>query len=406
MTPDIATIRGRFPALSEPLVFLENAGGSQVPGCVPDAISDYMRTSYVQLGAGYPLSCQADSVIDRAHAFGETFVGDDDAGKAILGPSSSQLCSMLAGCYADVLETGDNVVIVETGHEANIGPWAHLAARGIEVRTWRIDAETFVCPLDALDALLDERTRIVAVVHVSNLLGEVVDLAPICARAHAVGARVVADGVAFAPHRAIDVAALGVDWYVFSTYKVYGPHMAVLWGRGDAIAELTGPNHFFVPRGDVPYKFELGGVNHEGCAGWLAVGDYLAFLAGRKPGTAADRATVVDAFGAMQALEAPLTARLVSYLVEHPKLRVIGPTTPDRERVATISFVHETLPSSRIVAACHEAGIAVRNGHMYARRLCEPLGLDPDEGVVRVSALHYNTLDEIERVVAVLGRLA
>jgi cysteine desulfurase family protein (TIGR01976 family) len=406
MTPSITDIRSRFPALQQPLAFLENAGGSQVPECVPDAISAYMRENYVQLGAQYPLSTRADRVVKRAHAFSETFVGGRRTGKAILGPSSSQLCAMLAQCYAEILEPGDNVVIVDTGHEANIGPWAQLAKHGVEVRTWCIDPETLECPLDALDDLLDERTRVVAVVQVSNLLGEVVDLAPISERAHAVGARVVADGVAFAPHRAVDVAALGVDWYAFSTYKVYGPHMAVLWGRNDAIAELTGPNHFFVPRDDVPYKFELGGVNHEGCAGWLAVGQYLSFLAGREPGSPVDRSTIVDAFSAMQALEEPLTARLVEYLLAHPRLRVIGATTDDRERVPTVSFIHESMPSSQIVAACHEAGIAVRNGHMYARRLCEPLGLDPDEGAVRVSALHYNTLDEIERVIAVLDGLA
>ena len=325
---------------------------------------------------------------------------------AILGPSSSQLCQMLADAYADVLAPGDNVVTVETGHEANVGPWAKLGKRGVEVRTWRIDPETLACPLDALDDLLDERTRIVAVVHVSNLLGEVIDLAPICERAHAVGARVVADGVAYAPHRAIDVAAWGVDWYVFSTYKVYGPHMAVLWGRREALADVTGPNHFFVPADDVPYKFELGGVSHEGCAGWLAVGQYLAFLAGRVEEEPVDRQTVVDAFDVMQALEAPLTERLVGHLAAHPRLRVVGPATPDRDRVPTVSFVHDTLPASRIVAACHAARVAVRNGHMYARRLCEPLGLDPEEGVVRISALHYNTMDEIERALAAIDAIA
>jgi cysteine desulfurase family protein (TIGR01976 family) len=337
--------------------------------------------------------------VTRAHAFAETFVGGGETGRAILGPSSSQLCAMLAQCYGDVLTAGDNVVIVETGHEANVGPWERLARRGIEVRTWRVDPETFACPLDELDALLDERTAVVAVVHVSNLIGEIMDVAAVAQRAHAVGARVVVDGVALAPHRTVDVESLGCDWYVFSTYKVFGPHMAVLWGRHDAIAELTGPNHFFVAKDDVPYKFELGGVPHESCAGWLAVGEYLAFLAGRD---VADRATVESAFAEMARLEAPLTERLLAFLVADARYTVIGPDAADQHRVPTISFLHASRTPAEVVAALHAAGIAVRNGHMYARRLCEPLGLDPDGGVVRVSAVHYNTVAEIDRVIEVL----
>jgi cysteine desulfurase family protein (TIGR01976 family) len=403
--PTHTEIRARFPALAGKTVFLENAGGSQVPECVPDAIRDYMRETYVQLGAGYPLSQRADDVVARAHSFSERFVGGEGTGTAILGPSSSQLCAMLAQCYGDVMAAGDNVVIVETGHEANVGPWARLEARGIEVRTWRVDPETGQCPLDTLDDLLDERTRVVAVVHVSNLLGEIVDVAEVCRRAREAGARTVVDGVAFAPHRAVDVEAVGCDWYVFSTYKVYGPHMAVLWGRTDAVAELTGPNHFFVPRDDVPYKFELGGVPHESCAGWLAVGDHLAFVAGREAGPDVDRATIVDAFARMAELEAPLTERLLDFLVADPRFRVIGPDDAGDDRVATVSFLHVERTSADVVAALHASGIAVRNGHMYARRLCEPLDLDPDDGVVRVSAVHYNTVAEIDRVIDALDTL-
>lgn len=400
--PTLDALRARFPALGGSTAFLENAGGSQVPACVPDAIRDYMRTTYVQLGAGYPLSRAADDVVARAHAFSELLVGGAETGVAALGPSSSQLCAMLAQAYGDVLAPGDNVVVVETGHEANVGPWVRLARRGVEVRTWHVDPETFACPLDSLDELLDERTRVVAVVHVSNLLGEVVDVAAIARRARAVGARTVVDGVAFAPHRAIDVEALGCDWYVFSTYKVYGPHMAVLWGRRDAVAEITGPNHFFVPRDEVPYKLELGGVPHESCAGWLAVGEYLAFLAERDT---VDRATVVAACAEMERLEAPLTERLLGFLVADPRFRVVGPETAGAGRVPTVSFVHHRRPSADVAAALHAAGVAVRNGHMYARRLCEPLCIDPEDGVVRVSALHYNTVAEIDRVVDTLDAL-
>jgi cysteine desulfurase family protein (TIGR01976 family) len=402
MPPDIASIRARFPALAGDTVFLENAGGSQVPRQVADAMHRYMLETYVQLGAGYDLSKRCDDVIAEAHAFTNRLMNGTDTGVAILGPSSSQLCAMLASCYAEVLRPGDNVVVAETGHEANVGPWTRLAARGIEVRTWRVDPDTGTCPQSALDALLDERTRIVACVHVSNLVGAIVDVAGVARRAHAVGARVVVDGVAYAPHRAIDVAAWDVDWYLFSTYKVYGPHMAALYGKHHAVAELTGPNHFFVPRDEVPYKFELGGVNHEGCAGWLGVQDHLRFLAGRAQDTPCDRAAIEDAFAAMEACETPVTGRLLGFLRDRPGVRIIGPTQAGPDRVPTVSFVREGRTSAEICAAAHGAGIAIRNGHMYAHRLSEALDLDLVDGVVRVSAVHYNTADEIDRLAAAL----
>ncbi|MHC5212006.1 MAG: cysteine desulfurase-like protein [Planctomycetota bacterium] len=401
----VDAIRARFPALTSKTVFLENAGGSQVPEVVADAIRDYMLTSYAQLGAGYPESDRADAVVDEAHRFVNLFM-NGAGGEVILGPSTSQLMAMLAGCYAAILKPGDEVVVTETGHEANVGPWLALAERGITVRTWRLDPHGLECPLEALDELLNERTRIVAVVHVSNLLGQIVDLRPVADRVHAAcPAKLVVDGVAYAPHRAIDVAAWDVDYYAYSTYKVYGPHMAALWGRREALAELTGPNHFFIKRDEWPYKFELGGVDHEGCAGLLALGEYLRFLAGLADGSeppAADRAAVESAFAVMESCERPLQRRLLSFLGDRPGVRVIGPARDGPDRVGTISFVHERLSSREVVAAAQARGIGIRHGHMYAHRLCQALGLDLEDGVVRVSLVHYNNGREIERLIEAL----
>jgi hypothetical protein len=237
-----------------------------------------MLKRYVQLGAGYPMSVAATETVDRAHAFIEELMGGAGAGRAILGPSTTQLCHMLAGCIAKTIRPGDEIVLAETAHEANAGPWLALERCGATIRWWRCDRDAMELTLDGLDAVLSPRTRIVAFPHVSNLLGGILDVAEITRRAHAAGARVVVDGVAFAPHRLMSVAAWDVDWYVYSTYKVFGPHMAALHGRHDAIAELEGPNHFFIPRDKVPYVFELGGASHEGCAGLLALARYLAWL--------------------------------------------------------------------------------------------------------------------------------
>ena len=404
-TVDVARLRGRFPALDSETVFLENAGGSQVPAVVADAIHEYMRRTYVQLGAGYALADQCDAIVHEAHEFISLFMNGQGRGKVILGPSCTQLCTMLAGCYADALEPGDEIIVVQSGHEANVGPWMKLADRGFTVKMWTFDTTSMTCPLEELEKLLTERTKLVAFVHVSNLLGEIVDVAAITRIAHAAGARVVVDGVAYAPHRAIDVAAWDVDWYVYSNYKVYGPHMAALFGTHEALAELTGPNHFFIPREEIPYKFELGGASHEGCAGLLALGKYLNFLAGREEDVPIDRQAIVDAFDVMHACEDPVQKRLIGYLLGKDRVRIIGPAHSGPDRVGTISFVHESKSSAEIAAAAHAQNIGIRNGHMYAYRLCEALGLDPADGVVRVSLVHYNTVEEIDRLIEVFERV-
>jgi cysteine desulfurase family protein (TIGR01976 family) len=397
---DRERIRAQFPALAGDTVYLENAGGSQVPAIVADSIRDYMLTSYVQVGAGYPLSHRATEIVHEAHDFVRLMMNGTD-GEVILGPSTSALLQMLARCYAQVLEPGSEIVVAQTGHEANVGPWKMLDRLGFSLRWWEMDPTSCTCPLSDLEELLTDRTALVAFPHVSNLLGDIVNIEAITSLAHAAGARVVVDGVAYAPHRAMDVSAWNVDWYGYSTYKVYGPHMAALWGRRDALAELTGPNHFFVPDDDLPYKFEVGGANHEGCAGILGLRDYLAFLVGETEPAAFDRPAIERAFKIMTACELPLQARFIEYLRSRDDVRIIGPTDDGDSRVGTISFVHDSKSSAEITAAVDRSGIGIRHGHMYAYHLCEAVGLEPEDGVVRTSLVHYNTLEEIERLIEV-----
>lgn len=412
---DLNRIRSAFPALNCGVAFLENAGGSQVPACVADSIREYMLNTYVQLGAGYPISNVSTETVEAAHQFMNRFMNGESKGLSILGSSTTSLCRILAECYADILAPGDEIILAETAHEANFGPWERMAERvGWKVRHWRIDPDTYGCPIESLDKLFTERTRLVAFPHVSNLLGEIVDVQAITAKVHEAGARVVVDGVAYAPHRAIDVDAWDVDWYAFSSYKVYGPHMATLYGRHDAIDELTGPNHFFIPKDEVPYKFEPGGPSHEGCAGILALGRYLSHLADSasehvaemKPGAHQefpDRATIERAFDVMTTCELSLQEMFIDFLRSKPKIRIIGPNHAEESRVATMSFVHDDLEPTAIVDAVHQnSNIGIRFGHMYAYRLCKAIGLEPESGVVRVSAVHYNTPDEIEMLMQCL----
>ena len=396
-----ARVRAAFPALSDEVVFLENAGGSQVPAVVADAMRDYMVERYVQLGAGYPRSREATATVDAAHAWIRRLMRGDD-GHVILGASTTVLMHVLATSYAARLRPGQEIILAQTGHEANMGPWRTLERVGVKIRIWPLDPANTTCSLESLDQLLNDRTALVCFPHVSNLLGEIVDVAAITERVHAAGARVVVDGVAYAPHRRIDCAVWKVDWYVYSAYKVYGPHMAALYGRANAVAEVTGPNHFFIADDDVPYKFELGGPSHEGCAGLLALEPYLAHLIGAAVDASLDDAQLDRAFAHMTDLEREPTRRLVTYLADHPRVRLVGPSHADDTRVGTVSFVHESARSRAITEAVDRTPIAIRHGHMYAYDLCTGLGLDPDDGVVRVSLVHYNTPPEIDRLLDAL----
>ncbi|MBU0755843.1 MAG: cysteine desulfurase-like protein [Planctomycetes bacterium] len=395
-------IRRRFPALESDMVFFENAGGSQVPKVVADRMHDYLLNTYVQLDAGYALSDQSTRTVEEAHTFINLLMNGSETGKVVFGASTSVLLKMLADCYGDLLNPGDEIIVAESGHEANVGPWMKLADRGLTIRIWKFDPKTMLCPLEDLGSMLNERTKIVALPHTSNLLGDIVDIKAINSLAHHHGAKTVVDGVAYAPHRIMDVKEWEVDWYAYSTYKVYGPHMAVLYGKHEAFEELTGPNHYFVPREEVPYKFELGGACHEACAGLLGLADYLSFLAARENNGPMDRDTLLDAYEVMVRSEIPLQNRLISYLLEKPEVRIIGPKTSDQSRVATVSFVHNNRSSREIARAAHEMNFGIRNGHMYAHRLCKALDLDPDDGVVRISMVHYNTPEEVDRLIEFL----
>ncbi len=410
---DYDSVRAHFPGLASDAALLDNAGGSQMPAIVIDAMTRYMRHSFVQTGADYAESRHATETCADAHHIIKTLLNADDktssrigAGEVVLGPSSSLLLHQLADAYADALEpSASEIIVSQSCHEANIGGWVRLQDRGFTVKGWLVDPSTGESPVDRLRELLTDRTKLVVFGQVSNLLGGITDVAEVTRLAHEAGAKVVVDGVAFAPHRAPDVAAWGVDWYAVSLYKVYGPHIAALFGTHHSLGELTGPNHFFVPREKLPQKFELGGVNHEACAGLTALPDYLRVLAGQGADESFDRSTVTRAYETMTALELPLQARLLGWLRDHPRVRLIGPATDGPERVSTISFVHDALTSQEIAQTLNAQRLGVRYGHFYSYRQCRAMGITPEDGVVRVSLVHYNTPAEVERLIEALGVL-
>ncbi len=421
--PDLAAIRAAFPALARPTVFMDNAGGSQLPRVVIDAVRACCEQSFAQLGGAYDESLRAKHLIHAAHEVCRTLMNAREpqadapgAGAIILGASTTQLVYMLANCHAESPVDGrDEIVIAACGHESDVGPWARLERRGYRIRWWPTHVPSMSLRVDELLPLLNSRTRLVAFPHVSNILGEIVDAPAACAACRAVGARVIVDGVAFAPHRAIDVAALGCDYYVYSTYKVFGPHMAALYARREALSELEGPNHFFISRTEWPKKFELGGVPHEGAAAIAALPCFLRFLTGEaEPATHPEtlrRTTVEQAFARMTELELPLQERLIGFLNSRQQaagkshgVRVIGPAHALPSRVSTIAFTVAGRSSESIAGEANRRGLALRFGHFYSARLMDELGIPRDDGVVRASFVHYTSPDEVQRLIDFLGQ--
>jgi cysteine desulfurase family protein (TIGR01976 family) len=391
-------VRAQFPALGGEWAYLDNAGGSQILGRVIDRVVDYWRTSNVQLGASYERSRVATERVDAARADVAWLMGAKDARGVVLGSSTTQLVHNLAGAMAARLAPGDEIVVTSVDHEANIGAWRRLAARGVVLKEWRIREETLRLEPADLAPLLSPRTRLVCFTHCSNVVGTIHPVAEITRMVHAHGAKVCVDGVAYAPHRALMVDAWDVDYYVFSLYKVYGPHMAALYGKPELLAALDGPNHFFVANDDLPYKMQPGGVNHELSHGLGGIRAYLTDLA--------HEAGTTHPFDAIARHEAALAERLLAFLRGKRGVRILGRPDADPEaRVPTISFVAEGHPSPSIPPHADTQRIGIRFGDFYARHLIEQLGLTAHGGVVRVSMVHYNTPAEVDRLVEVLDRV-
>ncbi len=427
---DLDYARAKFPALSSGQVFMDNAGGSLTLASVADRIRDYLLHTNVQLGASYATSTVAAERYAEARVRLAEMVSAPSPEEVVFGASTTLLLELLASSFAPTLEPGDEIIVSRVDHEANIGCWLALESSGARLRFWERNVDTGELALEDLDRLLGPSTRLVCVGHVSNILGSIHPIRQIADRVHAAGALLCVDGVAFAPHRAIDVQALGVDFYALSLYKVYGPHFAMLYARREPFLELGVANHFFYGPENIPGKLEPGNANYELAWGSAGVVDYLEALGARcmaseasepesdgrvepnsgacdaNVGVPADPAAHQARDAAWQAIadhEEQLSERLLAFLRERSDVTIFGRPESDRTlRVPTISFVHARLSSSAIVEKVDPHGIGIRFGHFYAHRLVTDLGLHERDGVVRVSMVHYNRIEEVDRLIAVL----
>jgi cysteine desulfurase family protein (TIGR01976 family) len=397
---DLTAIRGEFPALAQDFVFLDNAGGSQVLTRVADRVREYLLTSSVQLGASYIHSQTAGAKVLAARQSVARLINAAHDEEVVMGGATTALMFQLIQAILPQVRPGDEIILTNTDHEANIGAWLRLQAAGAKVHFWNVNPQTLELDLSDLDRLLSPRTTWVAMTHASNVLGTVNPVAEVAKRVHKVGARLCVDAVAYAPHRLVDVQASGADIYVFSFYKVFGPHYAVLWGRRELLLQLASLNHYFITSDTLPYKLQPGNVNYELSYGCIGISDYLESV-GAALGAQGDmRSRMQHAFDAFEHHEDALAEQLLTYLRSKAGVRIIGrPHAMDGMRVPTVSFVVRGAMSEAIVLQTDRFGIGIRFGDFYAKRLIEALELQKRGGVVRVSIAHYNTHAEIERLI-------
>jgi cysteine desulfurase family protein (TIGR01976 family) len=393
-------IRSEFPALAGDFAYLDNAGGSLVLRRVADRVRDYLLTSSVQLGASYAHSQAAGQRVLAARRAVAELINAPHDDEVVMGGATTALIFLLTQALLPGIHPGDEIIVTNTDHEANIGGWVRLQRAGAVIKIWEVDRDSLALELADLDRLLSPRTRWLAVTHASNILGSVNPVQEIARRVHAVGGRVCVDAVAYAPHRLVDVQACGADVVVFSFYKVFGPHYAVMWGQRDLLLSLPSLNHYFIGAEVLPYKLQPGNVNYELSYGCIGIHEYLCDTGTALGAVGTPRQRMQAAFDAFEHHENLLAERLLGWLRGKKNVRIIGrPAVEGGRRVPTISFVVAGMPSESIVRHIDRFGIGIRFGDFYARRLIEVLGLQEQGGVVRVSMAHYNTLAEIDRLI-------
>jgi len=402
---DPNAVRAHFPAFAEPglagQAFFENAGGSYTCRQVLDILDRFYRRTKVQPHAPYPAAAAAGAAMDRAYErLAEVFNVPVEA--IHFGPSTSQNTYVLARAFARYLRPGAAIVVTNQDHEANTGAFRRLASEAFELREWRIDRETGHLDLGDLDRLLDAKVGLVAFPHASNIVGEVNPVAEICSKVAEADAVSVVDGVSYAPHGPPDVAALGADIYLMSTYKTYGPHQGVMCvapglGRG-----LPNQGHYFNDA-DIRKRLTPAGPDHAQIAAAAGIADYyqaLAALGDPAPDAASPFRHADDL---MRAQEAALMTPLLEFLTGRGDIRLIGPRTP-AGRVPTIAIA-ASRPGIELAADLAAHGVMAGGGHFYATRLLEALGVAPDHGVLRLSFVHYTAPSEIEKLIAALERV-
>jgi cysteine desulfurase family protein (TIGR01976 family) len=400
----IAEVRAAFPAIVQgaPFIFFDNAAGAQVPQSAIDAVMTHLVQHNVQRGGRYDKSRTVDQAVDTARARIAAFLNATDPREVCLGMNATSFIRLISLAVGGTLTAErDEIIVTDLDHEANIATWLALEPQGARFRWWKM-REDGLLHVEDLAPLLSPRTRLVACNVASNTLGSITDVAAAARLAHGVGAEIFLDAVHYAPHAPIDVQAWDCDYLVCSGYKIFGPHMGFLWGKFAALKALPTFREDFIPD-EPPFKIEAGTFIYENVSGMSAVIDYLEDLGARLGEANSPQGRIAAAMGAIQTYEQALSVRLLGALKAAGAM-VYGLADPARVagRLPTFAFNLPGVPPADLAQRAAEAGIGIRDGHMYAPRLITRLGLALDSGAVRVSLSHYNSLEEIDRFEAFL----
>ncbi|MDC1447710.1 aminotransferase class V-fold PLP-dependent enzyme [Candidatus Thioglobus sp.] len=404
---DVDYVKAQFPAFSDPKSskwsFFENAGGSYVPTNVIEHLNHFMTSTKVQPYAEFDTSAIAGDNMDQAtKLFAEMINAKTD--EIIIGGSTTMNMYVLSNAMRSLLKPGDEVIVTNQDHEANVGAWRRLAEHGMIIKEWQINPETAELNIDDLKALLSEKTRIVAVTHCSNIVGSINDLKSIAKLVHEYDAYIVGDGVSYAPHGFPDVKDLDVDFYAFSLYKTFGPHLGLLYGKKDILNKLPNQNHEFL-EGDVPYTLNPGGPNHEELSCLIGVYEYFNNLYEHHfPDQDASTRGKIEAVNELIAKhEMEIANPLLDYINTRDDINLIGRTKiSNKDRAPTIAFTMNNKSSKELSSDLVQQGIATRNDNFYAWRCLKALGIDTDDGVVRTSMVHYNTHEDVRNLINAL----
>ena len=407
---DIDYVREQFPAFEDPLSskwsFFENAGGSYVPSNVIERLNHFMTSTKVQPYAEFDTSAIAGDNMDKAtNSFAEMINAGND--EIIIGGSTTMNMYVLSNAIKSLLKPGDEVIVTNQDHEANVGAWRRLADHGMVIKEWQINSDTAELEIGELKELLSEKTKIVAVTHCSNIVGSINDLKSIAKLVHQYDAYIVGDGVSYAPHGFPDVKDLDVDFYAFSLYKTYGPHLGLLYGKKEILNQLPNQNHEFL-EGDVPYTLNPGGPNHEELSCLVGVYEYFINLfehhfPSENPSTR-EKITKVNELIADH--EKEIANPLLDYLSSRSDVRLIGRNKiSNKDRAPTIAFTMNNKSSKDLSSELVKHGIATRNDNFYAWRCLMALGIDVDDGVVRTSMVHYNSHEDVEKLINALKQI-
>jgi len=400
----VEAIRQSFPALArrhagQPVAYFDGPGGTQVPQRVIDAVADYLAHHNANTHWAYPTSEETDAIIAAARGSLADFL-NADPDEVAFGANMTTLTFHLARALGRRWGPGDEIVITELDHHANVGPWQAVAReRGVTLKVVPFRPETGELDWEALGRALGPKTRLLAIGAASNALGTISDVAKAREIARGVGALVFVDAVHFAPHRLVDVRALGCDFLACSTYKFYGPHVGVLYGRRDRMKSLDLPKLEPAPE-TVPERLETGTLNHEGIAGAGAAVEWLASLA--EGGTRRER--LARLYAAQHEREVALFARLWEGLGLIKGVTRYGPP-PARPRTGTVALSIAGVPSHDAAMALATGGVFASNGDFYATTVVERLGF-AREGLLRIGLSIYSTASEVERVLAGIERIA